>query len=40
MSSRYLLRVGAIIVERGKPPQPETGQGRLIDDMKKMGAIA
>jgi len=35
-----IIRVGAIIVERGKPPQPETGQGRLIDDMKKMGAIA
>jgi len=35
-----IIRVGAIIVERGKPPQPETGQGRLVDDVKQMGAIA
>ncbi|MBM3512593.1 MAG: NAD-dependent epimerase/dehydratase family protein [Alphaproteobacteria bacterium] len=35
-----VIRVGAVIVERGKPPQPETGQGRLINDLTKMGPIA
>ncbi|MDX2143967.1 MAG: NAD(P)H-binding protein [Rhodospirillaceae bacterium] len=35
-----IIRVGAVIVERGRPPQPETGQGRLIEDLTKMGPIA
>jgi uncharacterized protein YbjT (DUF2867 family) len=35
-----VIRVGAVIVERGRPPQPETGQGRLIEDLTKMGPIA
>lgn len=34
------IRVGAVISERGKPPHPPTGQGRLMTDVKKMGPIA
>jgi uncharacterized protein YbjT (DUF2867 family) len=35
-----VIRVGALMVERGRPPQPETGQGRLIEDLSRMGPIA
>jgi len=35
-----IIRVGAIIVERGKPVHPETGKGVLITDLKRMGPIA
>lgn len=35
-----IIRVGAVIMERGKPPHPPTGQGYLITDIKRMGPIA
>jgi uncharacterized protein YbjT (DUF2867 family) len=35
-----VIRVGAVIVERGKPVHPETGKGTLITDLKRMGPIA
>lgn len=35
-----IIRVGAVIVERGKPVHPETGKGYLITDLKRMGPIA
>ncbi len=34
-----VIRVGALIVERGKPAHPPTGQGRLVADTKAMGPI-
>ena len=34
-----VVRVGALIVERGKPQHPPTGQGRLVEDLKAMGPI-
>jgi nucleoside-diphosphate-sugar epimerase len=35
-----IIRTGAIISQRGKPPHPGTGKGALTEDQSVMGAIA
>jgi nucleoside-diphosphate-sugar epimerase len=35
-----IIRIGAIISERGKPPHPATGKSYLTEDLSKYAAVA